>query len=437
MRRLYFLLCTAGLTLLFLVAMWQDTNREWTAYQRQFRKTLAKDERRGLPGGIQQVILKDLDRVDRCTTCHVAVERPQLALAEEPFTAHPGDYLKWHPAEKFGCTICHGGQGLATEVKAAHGDVPHWEQPLLRGPLVQASCNQCHGDLQQIAAQAPVLVEGKRLFEAKGCYGCHAVKDFGQTVSVDLTQVGSKSHLLMAADFEMMPPPHDRIHWVKTKLNHPRQLNPGVRQEDLPLGEEEVFSSAMPHFGLEPDEIEALTAYLLGLTELDPPASYTTPPREQAAPVFASAVEQGRAVFERLGCTGCHGAEGVGGRKNWNAGLGQEVPSLLYVKAYYGSDVESLKSLIRNGRQPVPRGDVHKPNPSLYMPAWKDRLDDQALDALVAYLFSLAERLPQPPAVLVPAGGDAEPAEAPPVEGAPEAREEGTTASRIVNRRFN
>jgi mono/diheme cytochrome c family protein len=66
----------------------------------------------------------------------------------------------------------------------------------------------------------------------------------------------------------------------------------------------------------------------------------------------------------------------------------------LYAKAYYGHDIESLKTLIRNGRQPVPRADAKRPQPGLYMPAWKDRISENDLEALVAYLFSLAERLP-------------------------------------------
>ena len=39
MKRLLFLLLTVSLTLLFALAMWQDTNRDWTRYQRQFMKT--------------------------------------------------------------------------------------------------------------------------------------------------------------------------------------------------------------------------------------------------------------------------------------------------------------------------------------------------------------------------------------------------------------
>jgi len=157
MKRVAFLLGSALLSLLFVLSVWQDTNREWTGYQQQFLNKLQKAERRGISGGIKQLIVPQLSRVDRCTTCHLAIDKPQLALAEEPFTAHPGEYLKWHPPEQFGCTVCHGGQGLATEVQAAHGEVEHWEKPLLRGELVQAACNKCHGDLQAIEAHVPKL----------------------------------------------------------------------------------------------------------------------------------------------------------------------------------------------------------------------------------------------------------------------------------------
>ena len=418
MKRLLFLILTSLLTLLFIITMGQDTNREWNRTQRRFLKTLAKDERRGVTGGIKQIIVKDLGAVDRCTTCHLAVDKPQLALAEEPFTAHPGDLLKSHPPEKFGCTVCHGGQGLATESAAAHGDVKHWEQPLLRGPLVQASCAQCHGDIPQIAQHVPLLVKGRELFKAKGCYGCHAIKDFGQTVSQDLTEVGSKSYQLMEADFEMMDEPHNRIHWFMTKLKQPRSLNPGVTPQYLPAGEEEVFPTAMPHFGLSDDEIQALTVYLLSLTDADRPVSYIVQGQPEPEPTSPTPVERGKAVFEKYGCAACHGIGGVGGRKNANGGLGQEAPPLLYAKAYYGNDVNRLKDLIRHGRQPVPRQDPSRPNPSLYMPPWKDRISDTDLEALVAYLFSLSERLPAPPAAPEPTA-EAAPPEEPAATGAP------------------
>ncbi|MBI3319417.1 MAG: cytochrome c [Candidatus Omnitrophica bacterium] len=66
---------------------------------------------------------------------------------------------------------------------------------------------------------------------------------------------------------------------------------------------------------------------------------------------------------------------------------------MIYVKTYY--DRDSLKDLIRNGRQPVPRLDTSRPRPPLYMPAWKDRVSEEELDDLVEYLFSLYDQVAQ------------------------------------------
>ena len=76
---------------------------------------------------------------------------------------------------------------------------------------------------------------------------------------------------------------------------------------------------------------------------------------------------------------------------------GEEAPSLAFVKLYY-PDRESLKQVIRTGRQPVPRLNMTRPRPPLYMPAWKDRISEPELDALVDYLLSLSEQLPAPSA---------------------------------------
>ena len=84
-----------------------------------------------------------------------------------------------HPPDKFGCTSCHDGQGVAVNsVNQAHGEVHLWEFPLLRGAKAQSSCTSCHLDVQKFADDAPLLVEGQRLFEQVGCTGCHLVKGY-------------------------------------------------------------------------------------------------------------------------------------------------------------------------------------------------------------------------------------------------------------------
>ena len=76
MKRLLFVILTGSLTALFFFACWQEATREWTGYQRRFFHTLSNAERRGLRGGIKQIIVSDLRRIDRCTTCHVAIDQP-------------------------------------------------------------------------------------------------------------------------------------------------------------------------------------------------------------------------------------------------------------------------------------------------------------------------------------------------------------------------
>src|SRR3989338_3219356 len=397
MKRVAFVALSAWLVVLFLIAVGLDATQEWTVYQRRFVKSLNRDERRGLPGGIQQIQVKPRGRVDRCTTCHVAIDKPQLALAEQPFTAHPGDYLTWHPPEQFGCTVCHGGQGLATQVRPAHGEITHWEQPLLRGPLIQASCLKCHGNLEEINAHVPLLRQGIQLYDRLGCAGCHTVHGFGQTVSIDLSDMGDKPWQLL--DFTFVEGDHTLAQWIDEHFREPRRVTPGYRMTELPPGEEEIYPTFMPNFGLTDDQARALTVYMLSLTVESLPAKYTIPQTPRVQPAgYATAVERGRAVFQKYGCAGCHGEGGLGGRKNWNAQLGAEQPSLVYVKMTY--DRDSLKQLIRDGRQPVPRRDPVRPRAPSYMPAWKDSLSETELDDVMEYLFSLYDEQvlqPAPP----------------------------------------
>ncbi|HEY2109593.1 MAG TPA: c-type cytochrome [Candidatus Acidoferrales bacterium] len=131
--------------------------------------------------------------VDRCQSCHVGTDpryvplqitltKADLGMAKStdaPFTSHPDiDLLKWHPLEKFGCSPCHGGNGRAIDsVRRGHGRYEHWLWPLYYRENFEAGCQQCHaGDM--VTEHAPVLNEGKQLYRAKGCIGCHRFNGF-------------------------------------------------------------------------------------------------------------------------------------------------------------------------------------------------------------------------------------------------------------------
>src|SRR5581483_1061018 len=168
----------------FIASLIVDYNKDWRKYQNEYfirsareldlqaeqskdpeqAKRLRADARalRSQPIMIRQIIVKDLGRFDRCVTCHVGMDEfanPTLKtpFKEHPFKGHPDlpGMVKNHPFAKFGCTSCHGGQGMALTVEAAHGKSENWEKPLLKGHLIQASCAKCHGNFRRSKARRP------------------------------------------------------------------------------------------------------------------------------------------------------------------------------------------------------------------------------------------------------------------------------------------
>jgi len=123
-----------------------------------------------------------------------------------PFAAHPqpGLYVSPtspHPVEKFGCTVCHQGNGGATSFSfAGHvttdpvkqerwetvlgwKEEKDWPWPMRARPFIEASCTQCHHDPAEFATgttlgavRAPRLLAGYRLAMKLGCFGCHEIR---------------------------------------------------------------------------------------------------------------------------------------------------------------------------------------------------------------------------------------------------------------------
>jgi len=167
------------LFLSILFAVYKGNQSEWQKYQAEYKKLLirnAKDETvkqkaRSISIEIQQIYLDKLNRVDRCTNCHMGVENPLMSDAKMPFKLHSGDFLKDHPSDRFGCTICHNGQGRATNLKEAHGAGrdTHWDYPIL--PLLRSNQNQAIPNLRWLIPMAINFSkgqEGNTPFEIKG-----------------------------------------------------------------------------------------------------------------------------------------------------------------------------------------------------------------------------------------------------------------------------
>src|SRR5215472_11337826 len=196
-RKLFTWFTVLGLlvTGLVVAAFYKDQFREWKDWQRKYHKMeiarAATPEQHAdaarLPIEVRQLVLTDPDRVDRCTICHIAAEDPSYAGLPLPLAYHP--YHDRHPFNKFGCTICHQGQGRATTRAAAHGQVEHWDRPMLDMKYIQSACAKCH--LPADMPDAPRLLRGQTVFDESGCIGCHKLHGAGGVIGPELDRVGA------------------------------------------------------------------------------------------------------------------------------------------------------------------------------------------------------------------------------------------------------
>jgi len=384
----YKILCailTIMLLVMFVLIVWDDHTREWKFYQKEFAKeehSLLQDKssqkirQKGIM--IKQINIPALGRVDRCVSCHIGIDNVQFKDAENPYKAHPGDYLKKHPIEKYGCTICHEGQGLATAQDAAHGYVKHWDEPMFRHEYIQASCGKCHEDTDR--PEMGTLERGKRLFKELGCIGCHAVNGWGGNISVDTGEMGDK--VIDELDFTNVKDEHTVANWLYEHFLDPQKITTARPDLGVP------YPSPMPDYSMSEKDAVALTTLMLSWTSEKKkiPVEYYVPPEPKPAIEYKTKEERGQSVYEKFGCAGCHGKRGESGIANYNA-HGGKVPSLTYVAEGY--TVPELKDKIRKGVQPVEKADPNGPVPPSWMQKWGERISNEELDNLVSYLVSL------------------------------------------------
>jgi cytochrome c551/c552/uncharacterized coiled-coil DUF342 family protein len=150
---------------------------------------------------IRQIHIKDIDLVDRCESCHLGTREPvtltKAAMGgQEVFISHPDrELLKIHDPEKFGCTPCHGGNGVAlTSVEKAHGYNEHWLWPMHARENFEAGCQQCHSQ-EIVTEKADTLNAGREIFRLRGCMACHRYEGFDRDID-DLNSTNQEIRLL-------------------------------------------------------------------------------------------------------------------------------------------------------------------------------------------------------------------------------------------------
>jgi mono/diheme cytochrome c family protein/predicted nucleic acid-binding Zn-ribbon protein len=263
---------------------------------------------------IQQVILPNIlddvnftrvPKMDRCQTCHLAIDRRGYEEYPQPFKAHPNlsVYLgsdSPHPLDRVGCTVCHEGSGQSVsfhetwhtpsteEQKQAweaayHWTEPHyWDLPMLPVKMTEASCAKCHKQ-EVFIPNAPTLNEAYATYERAGCYACHKTRGFENLRKPGpiLTRIESK----LTAD------------WVKTWIRNPRAVKaatwmPRVWYNSNSSSEQDAVRNEV--------EINATVAYLFANSEAHQPV-VRNPPRGDA--------KRGEELVKGVGCLGCHVAD--------------------------------------------------------------------------------------------------------------------------------
>ncbi|HEX7412072.1 MAG TPA: hypothetical protein VF298_08040, partial [Bacteroidales bacterium] len=112
LRKVYFITAIAFLGILAISPL-KDYFSEWRAVQRDYNRYIEKLPQKVKPSPLvlKQIWVPKLNRIDRCITCHTGIDNGKLANAPLPFRSHSQIP---HDIATFGCTICHNGQGLAT-----------------------------------------------------------------------------------------------------------------------------------------------------------------------------------------------------------------------------------------------------------------------------------------------------------------------------------
>jgi mono/diheme cytochrome c family protein len=267
----------AGIALLGIMEF-RDGKREWKHFQTEYKELLLKKISRdrnpafyarvvGMKPEIKQVVIEDWKAVDRCVSCHLGIDDPLFADAKQPFRAHPRpELLKYHPVEKYGCTICHGGQALSTTYRgAAHKTIAHWQDPMVEKGLIQSRCGLCHKDFAAIGADK--LAKGREIYKEMHCAGCHVINHQGGAVGPELSAFADKDP--GAFSYAALEGNHSKQNWVVEHFKSPQKISSG---------------SPMHLPALNDYQIECLASYVLSLSQRDFPHQYTAKVRADFVP---------------------------------------------------------------------------------------------------------------------------------------------------------
>ncbi|MGK7346604.1 MAG: c-type cytochrome [Candidatus Nitrospinota bacterium M3_3B_026] len=341
-----------SLLVLFGLTTYEDFTPQWRDYQRQYRDMLVsietdpvkKQEAARFPIEIRQIWNDELGIADRCTSCHLGVDNPNMKDAPQPFSYHEAAHIMddgtiIHRFNNVGCTVCHQGQGRATNEKEAHArGIPHWEHPMYptgEWSMVQASCSQCHEELTrpedygflpgaEMIMDARDFAAGQNELEIR-CDFCHTIYGIGEVVAPDLSGYGETTehefegtHMMKYVEGEKT-----KYSWTFQHFIDPKKITP----DDPEHGIEETI---MPNFNMSEEMAHKLTVWVYSMRESDIPVKYRYRPevkelaekrgqvQQQIAGLYTpeeyAKLSEGEKLFLKYNCWVCHTIHGKGGK---------------------------------------------------------------------------------------------------------------------------
>jgi len=323
------------LLLLMVLAVQENILRDW----RRLQSTGRNDEG-AINVQLRQIVNPGLKTNDRCVSCHVTmapgesnVTGSKVLAAHKPVVHDPSEY---------GCTVCHAGQGMATEKEDAHGESHFWPDPMIETQFSYAGCGTCHTPLG--VPEQSRLTLARNTFVQLDCYACHKLDgrggmirpDGGGMEGPDLSRAGINGY--------------DKVWYTKHIQNHEKAIHGPWRNS----------------FAAINDNARFLLADYLGTL--------------MAAPKLIEA----KSVFNSNGCLGCHKVSGIGGDEGTDlTHEGEKDPGQINFKHFDGKHtVENW--MAEHFRSPVSVV-VGSQMPSL-------GLSDHDVDMLTMYMRSLRRK---------------------------------------------
>lgn len=247
-------------------------------------------------------------KVDRCTTCHLFIDKKGFEEQENPYKTHPDlDTLavglnSHHPVKDFGCTSCHNGEGQRVFDFSAPAHMPNskkqedeWKKkygwhaphkvdsPMLPLKHTEAGCLKCHNNVQNLDL-APKLNNGRKVVQDYGCYACHKIEGW-----------------------EFLGKPAPSLHKIKAKVSKEFAKNW--------IWSPFAFNahSKMPSFFQQSNNKEGMFVQR-NKAEVNSMVDFLWENSRDFKPTHkyvGGDIERGKELVEMVGCVACHQVEGI------------------------------------------------------------------------------------------------------------------------------